>query len=210
LIEISPPLPGSGGECLFISTGEMIMPSRKENFKSENTVDSCRFFRCLICGQQVNVEEVVSEKYNPEYVVFCSCGLSFAPGASSKHELQGLWNQGLIRDVELPVTPVARNFYILALIGMFFSLSAIFVVPYLRDELRSGCVDSVQDTFHLQSDSAERVCSELKFGCSLPLLYSSFSSIDITRRGSCSADVVEWFGLSAESAADICSSQPEK
>jgi hypothetical protein len=63
-------------------------------------IDASPFFRCLICRERVEVHEVCSEQYNPEYVVFCSCGLSYAPGVTSVEELLNRWNKGLIRNVE--------------------------------------------------------------------------------------------------------------
>jgi hypothetical protein len=70
-----------------------------------SSIDSSDFFRCLICRECVEVKRVRSEQYDPEYVVFCSCGLSFAPGASLKQELLRLWNKGLIRNVEYVYQP---------------------------------------------------------------------------------------------------------
>jgi hypothetical protein len=64
---------------------------------------STGFFRCLLCGESV---EVNIESENPS--VRCSCGLFFDPGVSSREELLSLWNKGLIRDVVFTHAPKTK------------------------------------------------------------------------------------------------------
>lgn len=88
--------------------------------KPELIIDSSPFFRCLICGGKVKVDQVRSGQGALEYIVLCSCGLTFAPCVSSKEKLLKLWNKGLIRDVDYKIIEHPFSFPSLFRSGHFY------------------------------------------------------------------------------------------
>ncbi|MCI5157667.1 MAG: hypothetical protein D3906_04365 [Candidatus Electrothrix sp. AUS1_2] len=77
-----------------------------KNKVSGTPVDSSNFFCCPICGAPVEVRECILAEGGSDHVVFCSCGLSFAPDVSSEYELLKVWNKGLARDFDCFVQDV--------------------------------------------------------------------------------------------------------